>query len=85
MKTLIKNKKGTLFIGFLFAFFFFMLGVWLIPSMQDSVTSTRTSIGCTNSSISDGAKLTCLMADSGVPYFIVIILTLVGGFIGNEL
>jgi len=81
-----KNKKGSLFLGAVFAMFFLMIGMMIIPFMKDGVTSARTDIGCTtNSSISDGAKLGCLFIDAGVPYFIIIFLTLVGGFIGNEL
>ena len=79
------NKKGGIYLSVVFAIFFFMAGVLMIPLIKDGVTDTRTSIQCTNSSISDGAKLTCLIIDTEVPYFIVIILALAGGFIGNEL
>lgn len=79
------NKRGSLFLGALFAFFFFMLGMWMLPFMKDGVTDARDNIQCTNSSISDGAKVTCLIVDVGVPYFIIAILVFIGGFIGNEL
>ncbi len=80
------NKKGSLVIGFIFAVAFFMFGMLLIPLMKDGVTDARTSVDCTNSSISDGAKAICLVGlDVGVPYFIIVVLTLAGGFIGNEL
>lgn len=79
------NKKGSLFIGFLFAFFFFLIGIVMLPFMKDGLTDARNDIGCTNSSISDGAKVTCLFVDVGVPYFIIAILVFVGGMIGNEL
>ena len=80
-----KNKKGTLFIGFIFAVFFFMIGMWMLPFLKDSATDARTNSDCTNSSISDGAKVTCLIQDLGVPYFIIAVLTFIGGLIGNEL
>lgn len=80
----IRGKKGSLYLGFLFAFFFFIFGMLMIPFMKDSATDARTNIQCTNSSISDGTKVTCLITDSSVPYFIIVILTLVGGFIGKE-
>jgi len=72
-------------LGVVFAIFFFMAGMLIIPFIKDNVTDSRTEIQCTNSSISDGAKLTCLVVDTGVPYFILMILALAGGFIGNEL
>ena len=79
------NKRGNLFIGFIFAFFFFLLGMWMLPFMKDSVNSSRSNLQCTNSSITDGAKVTCLEVGGGVPYFIIAVLVLVGGFIGKEL
>ena len=79
------NKKGSLFIAGMFALFFFMIGMMMLPLMKDSATDARTNLDCTNSSISDGAKATCLITGSGVPYFIIGILTFVGGLIGREL
>ena len=79
------NKKGTLYLGFVFAFFFFLFGMLMLPLIKDSVTAGRTDLDCTNPSISDGNKVMCLFTDIGVPYFIVAILTLVGGFIGDKL
>lgn len=80
-----KNKKGTMFLGFIFAFFFFILGMLVLPFMQDEASSARTSLNCTNSSISDGNKTTCLMTSGAIPYFIIAILIFIGGFVGNEL
>lgn len=79
------NKRGTLFLGFIFAFFFMLLGFWMLPFMKDSATDSRVNLDCTNSSISDGTKVTCLMTGAAVPYFIISILIFVGGLIGNEL
>jgi hypothetical protein len=81
----IKGKNGNLFLGAVFMILFFMLGMWMLPFMKDEVTSARTSLDCTNSSISDGNKVTCLTTDVTVPYFIIIIMTLAGGFIGKAL
>lgn len=79
------NKKGNLFLAFVFAGFFFMMGMLMLPFMKDSISDSRTSLQCTNSSISDGGKLTCLTTDVGVPLFIIVILTFAGGLIGNNL
>lgn len=80
-----KNKRASIFLGVIFAIFFFILGTLLVPFIKGVATDTRTSLDCTNSSITDGGKITCLIADAGFPYFIIVLLTLVGGFIGNEL
>jgi len=79
------NKKGNLYLGVVFALFFFMFGMLMLPILKDGVTSARTNVGCSTSTISDGSKLVCLGLDSGVPYFILGIITLAGGFIGNEI
>lgn len=79
------NIKGSLFIGFIFAFFFFLIGIWMLPFMKDMATDARTNLNCSSSSISDGNKLTCLFVDAGVPYYIIIILIFIGGFVGREL
>jgi len=80
------NKKGTgMFIAFIFAILFFMMGMWMLPFFQDSATEARNNLACTNSSISDGNKVTCLFVGAGVPYYIIAILTFVGGLIGRAL
>ena len=79
------NKKGGMYLGIVFFIFFFMTGMLIIPFIKDNITGARDNIQCTNSSISSGTKMTCLVIDTGVPYFIITILALAGGFIGNEL
>lgn len=82
---MMNNKKGDIMLAFSFAFFFFLIGMLMLPFIEDTITSARENLDCTNSSISDGNKISCLYTDVAVPYFIVGILVLVGGFIGNEL
>jgi uncharacterized membrane protein len=80
------NKKGGVGLGIIFAIFFFMWGMLMLPLIKDGVTEARNNIGCSISgSLSDGTKAVCLGLDIGVPIFIVGILTFVGGFIGNKL
>lgn len=79
------NKKGSLYIGILFAFFFFMFGMLMLPLLKDGITSARSNVGCSLNTISDGVKLVCLELDAGIPYYIIGILSLIGGFIGNEI
>lgn len=76
-----RNKKGGLYMGITTAIIVFMIGMLVIPFVKDSVTDFRTNIQCSNTSISDGAKMTCLFGDTVVPYFIILILSLVIGVI----
>lgn len=81
------NKKGSsLYLAVATGIILFMLGMLIIPFIKDSVTDTRTNLQCsTNSSISDGTKFTCLFVDTAVPYYIIIIISFVGGLIVHEL
>ena len=80
------NKKGNLYMGFVFAGFFLILGFLMLPLAKDGITDARNDIGCsTSGSLSDGSKVICLGLDIGIPYFIIAILTFAGGFIGSKL
>lgn len=61
--------------------FIFIMGVLFIPFVTDDITTTRTSLDCTNTSISSGTKLTCLGVDIVVPYLIWFFVSLLAGFV----
>ena len=82
---MIKGKRGGLFMAMILGGFIFMIGMLHLPFVKDGVTDFRTNIQCTNSSITDGAKLLCLGGDIVVPYFIITLLAFIGGLIGYEL
>ena len=80
------NKKGSLFMAFVIAGMIFFAGVILIPLFHDQIDSVRTSLSCsTPLTITDGTKVLCLLVDSYVPYYIWIILSLMGGIILSKL
>ena len=79
------NKAQTMFIAVLIAGMIFFTGVIFINFIKDDITTTRTSMDCSNSTISDGAKLTCLGIDIVVPYFIVVFISAAGGLIAARL
>lgn len=79
------NKKGGIYLAVAMAIMLFLVGMLVIPFIKDSVTNFRTNINCTNTSISDGAKLTCLAGDTVVPYFIITVIAIAGGIIFREL
>jgi len=75
------NKEGqTIGFAILWAIIIFMVGVLIIPFIGDEVTRTTgtSQLDCNNSTISDGTKLTCLAVDIVIPYFVIILLAIVG-------
>ena len=80
------NSKGqTMFIAILIACMIFFAGVIVVNFLKDDITTARNALDCTNSTISDGTKLTCLGTDIVVPYFIIIFLSAAGGLIAAKL
>jgi hypothetical protein len=77
------NKRGNIFWGASIGIFVFIIGVLIIPFFTEDITTTRTSLDCSNMSISDGAKLTCLNVDLVVPYFIWFFVSLAVGIFGG--
>jgi len=61
----------------------FMLAMIFIDPLSDVIEETRnnTQLDCSNSSISDGKKATCLIVDLILPYFIAIIIAIAGALI----
>lgn len=67
----------------------FLSGIIVINILKPDITlarNTTTGLNCSNATaISDGTKLTCLVVDLTIPYFIIIILSAAGGVITNKL
>lgn len=77
------NKRGNVFWGVSIGLFVFVMGVLIIPFITDDITTTRTSLDCTNVSITGGTMLTCLTIDLAIPYFIWFFVSLaIGIFAG---
>lgn len=84
------NKKAqsrTLALGIITGIFLFIVGMVFMNFIKDEVTRTRNSdnLNCSDSSISDGSKLTCLTVDWVVPYFIITIFAFSGGMFVTRL
>lgn len=78
----IMHKKGqTLFMAIIFAVAIYMFGMLFINFLMPEVTTFRVDMGCSDISISDGAKLTCLIGDIAIPYGIWLIISTAGGLI----
>ena len=80
------NKKGNVFFGVGVFLLIYIFGVLFIPFITDDITTARTDLDCTNTAITDGTKINCLLTDVLTPYFILFILASAGGFLmgGNR-
>ena len=81
------NKKGqSLGISVISMIFVFIIGIMFINFIMPEITTTRGDLNCADgSSISDGTKLLCLVIDTTIPYWIVLILTASVGFVTMRL
>lgn len=79
-----ENKKGNIFFGFMIGIFIWIMGMLIFPFLTDDITTTRTDLDCTNTSISDGTKLSCLTVDVVAPYFIWFLISIAVGFVAGS-
>ena len=81
------NNRGQIGVAIIVAITIFIIGMASMNFVRDSITDVRLSnaLDCSNSSISDGTKLTCLVTDITLPYFILIFLGAAGGVITAKL
>lgn len=81
------NKGQTLMMSLLFAAFIFIVGMILMNFLLPDILTARApdALDCHNSSITDGNKVTCLMTDIAVPYWILLIISIAGGTILERL
>ena len=77
------NKKGNIFFGATLALVCFIAGVLIIPFFTDDITVARNQLDCTNTTITDGTKVSCLLGDMVIPYFIWFFVSLAIGIIGG--
>lgn len=77
------NKKGqSIGLAIMGLIFFIIVGLASINFFFDEVDTARTELNCADaSSISDGSKLTCLIVDLSIPYWIWIIISVGVGFV----
>ena len=80
------NKKGAgMFLVVIIAVMVFFAGMLIMNFIKPVVDDTRTNLDCTNQSISDGAKLSCIGVDVSIPYFILVIVSVSVGIITARL
>lgn len=76
-----RNKKGNVFLGVIIAFLVWSSGVLFLPYIEDLITSSRSSLSCSLTTITSGAMLQCLTLDAIVPYFILFIISVAVGYL----
>lgn len=80
------NKKGSAFFAVVLGLIVFMIGVLFIEHLGTDIVSARIDLSCSSAgSISDGNKFTCLLVDTVVPYFILVLLSLTAYKLGSLL
>jgi hypothetical protein len=80
------NKRGNLFAAAMVALILFMVGMLVTNFFMPEVTQARTDLSCASAgSISDGTKIMCIMVDSTVIYWIILVCSIAGGVIFEKL
>jgi len=80
------KKSQAAMVGLMIGIFILMMGLIFIDPIKDVITEVRgtTQLDCSNSTISDGNKMTCLVVDLTLPYFIVVVFSLAGGWMAAK-
>lgn len=79
------NKGQTMFFSIIFAIMIFMCGMLMLDLIKPDISDARVNLDCTNMSISDGTKVTCLATDVAVPYLFILIISVAGGLIFSRI
>ena len=80
---MVMNNKGQVAVlGLMIGILVFFAAMAFLPAMTSVITTARgtSQLDCTNASISDGQKATCLIVDITLPVFIGTILGLAGAY-----
>jgi len=78
------NRKGQVFlVGLMLGIAAFMCAMVFIDPLADVITESRAvgQLDCSNASISDGQKSTCLLVDLTLPIFIAVCIGLAGAYV----
>ena len=79
------NKRGGFGLAILSMIGIFIVGFTLLNFLMPEVTQFRTDMNCASAdTIHDGTKVLCLITDTVVPYWILLILSIGLGGILNR-
>jgi hypothetical protein len=80
------NKGQTLGLAILSSIFIFIIGMMIINFIMPEVTDFRINLNCADAeAISDGTKLLCLVGGTVVPYWILLIFSIIVGAIVSRM
>jgi uncharacterized membrane protein len=80
------NKGQTLGLAILSSIFIFISGLMIINFIIPEVTEFRINLNCADAeAISDGTKLLCLVGGTAVPYWILLIFSIIVGAIVSRM
>ena len=87
------NKRGqTIIYGLMLGLVIILLGLYLAPAVRDftqgarnTTTSESLGLNCSNDSISNYDKATCLTTDLTLPYFIGAIIFIGGAILVSKI
>ena len=76
------NRGQVALVGLMIGIFVILFAVISISSLADVVEEQLDAnhLDCENSSITDGAKMTCLALDLTIPYFFLTVIALAGAY-----
>jgi len=79
----LNNKAQTALIGLMIGVMIFMMAMIFIEPLADVIDEAKddSQLDCSNSSISDNKKATCLIVELTMPYFIAVVIAVAGAFI----
>jgi hypothetical protein len=81
------NKKSqTLGLGIISAITFLIIGMMTINFLTPEIDRARSDLSCASpNDINDGIKLVCLTIDGVVPYYVIIIFSVIIGIFASRL
>ena len=84
---IIKSKRGqTLGITIISVIFVFIVGLMTINFLFDDISNFRVNLNCASAAtISDGTKLLCLVVDTTIPYWILLMFSITIGAIAARM
>jgi hypothetical protein len=80
----LRNKRGQVAVlGLMIGILVFFAAMAFLPALTSVISTARSpaQLDCSNASISDGQKATCLIVDISLPVFIGTVIGLAGAYI----
>ena len=80
------KKAQTFGVTLVSAIVVFIIGLMMINFLMPEITTFRTNLNCADASaITDGTKLLCLAVDTTIPYWILLIFSILVGSIAARM